>query len=212
LYSLGVTCLHLLTQVSPFDLYSIEEGDWVWRDFLVDNPVSDKLGNILDKLIESAIKRRYQTVNEVLQDISVGAQGLRPQGLNTQNPQPQGLNTPNQQPQTPTSIQNPVYSPQIKVNPSLPNTITENLPNNVKLEMVLIPAGSFMMGSNERNNEQPIHQVTLKAFYMGKYPITQAQYQAVMGNNPSYFKDAEKAPLNKGNLEEESFFTQIPPH
>ncbi len=41
-----------------------------------------------------------------------------------------------------------------------------------------------MMGSNEGKNEQPIHEVTLNAFYMGKYPITQAQYEAVMGNNP----------------------------
>jgi formylglycine-generating enzyme required for sulfatase activity len=57
----------------------------------------------------------------------------------------------------------------------------------VKLEMIKIPAGSFMMGSNERDDEKPIHRVTLKEFYLGKYPVTQEQWQAVMGNNPSYF-------------------------
>ena len=43
LYSLGVTCIHLMTQVSPFELFDIGEGAWVWQQFLVDNPVSDNL-------------------------------------------------------------------------------------------------------------------------------------------------------------------------
>ena len=75
---------------------------------------------------------------------------------------------------------------------------TEDLGNGVKLEMIYIPAGEFMMGSNESEYEQPIHKVTLSEFYLGKYPITQAQYQAVMGNNPSYFQSRNKAPLSKG--------------
>jgi formylglycine-generating enzyme required for sulfatase activity len=66
--------------------------------------------------------------------------------------------------------------------------ITEDLGDEVKLEMVYIPAGSFMMGSNKYPNESPIHQVTLRPFYMGKYPITQQQYQAIIGKNPSHFK------------------------
>ncbi|MGK7929881.1 MAG: SUMF1/EgtB/PvdO family nonheme iron enzyme [Microcystaceae cyanobacterium] len=194
LYSLGVTCLYLLTQVSPFDLYSVDEMDWVWRDFLNDNAVSDKLGKVLDKLVEGAVKRRYQTVEEVLNDISpVGAQGLRPsQGL---RPNTQPLPPPPPPPITPQPVTPPSPKPATIIQPatpSLPKTITETLPNNVKLEMVLIPAGSFMMGSNECEEEQPIHEVTLNAFYMGKYPITQAQYQAVMRNNPSYFKTKSK--------------------
>ena len=63
----------------------------------------------------------------------------------------------------------------------------------VKLEMVKIPAGAFMMGSpkNElgRRDNENLHQVTLtKDYLLGKYQVTQAQWQAVMGNNPSYFK------------------------
>ena len=65
---------------------------------------------------------------------------------------------------------------------------TEILPNNVRLEMVAIPSGELMMGSNEQNNEQPIHHVKIQSFYMSKYPITQAQYEAVMGKNTSRFK------------------------
>nr|WP_293161328.1 formylglycine-generating enzyme family protein [Okeania sp. SIO2C9] len=59
--------------------------------------------------------------------------------------------------------------------------------------MVYIPGGSFTMGSpdNEEGrekNEGPQHEVTLQPFYMSKYPITQQQYQVMMGNNPSNFR------------------------
>ncbi|WP_307786209.1 formylglycine-generating enzyme family protein [Okeania sp. KiyG1] len=64
---------------------------------------------------------------------------------------------------------------------------TEDLSNGIKLEMVYIPGGSFLMGNEEGKykHELPQHQVTLQPFYMSKYPITQAQYQAIMGENPS---------------------------
>jgi hypothetical protein len=54
---------------------------------------------------------------------------------------------------------------------------------------VAIPAGTFQMGSTAGSpNEQPVHQVTItQPFWMGKYEVTQAEYQAVMGSNPSYF-------------------------
>jgi len=70
----------------------------------------------------------------------------------------------------------------------------EDLGNGVVLEIVYIPGGTFMMGSFERN-ESPQHQVTVSAFYAGKYPITQAQWQAVMGKKPSLWK-GEKRPVN----------------
>ena len=55
---------------------------------------------------------------------------------------------------------------------------------------VKIPAGSFMIGSeNGESDEKPIHKVTISNdFYLGKYEVTQAQWQALMSNNPSYFK------------------------
>ncbi|MDM8558735.1 SUMF1/EgtB/PvdO family nonheme iron enzyme [Candidatus Parabeggiatoa sp. HSG14] len=59
--------------------------------------------------------------------------------------------------------------------------------------MVYIPGGTFMMGSlkNEKkryDDEGHQHEVTVKAFYMSKYPVTQAQWKTVMGNNPSFLK------------------------
>lgn len=68
------------------------------------------------------------------------------------------------------------------------NSIKEDLGNGVILELVKIPTGEFMMGSNNAEDEKPIHKVELKGFYMSKYPITQAQYEAIMDINPSHFK------------------------
>jgi len=65
------------------------------------------------------------------------------------------------------------------------------------LPMVSIPAGTFLMGSPDdelyrHDDEGPQHQVTLKAFQMSQTPITQAQWQAVMGNNPSYLRGEQR--------------------
>jgi formylglycine-generating enzyme required for sulfatase activity len=57
------------------------------------------------------------------------------------------------------------------------------------MEFVWVPGGCFMMGSNEGESfEKPIHQVCIRGYWLGKYEVTQAQYQKVMGVNPSDFK------------------------
>jgi len=65
-----------------------------------------------------------------------------------------------------------------------------------QIEMLLVPPGTFQMGCIMGSNqygcyklELPVHQVTLtNAFYLGRYEVTQAQWQATMGSNPSYFQ------------------------
>jgi formylglycine-generating enzyme required for sulfatase activity len=76
--------------------------------------------------------------------------------------------------------------------------------NGVEIAMVSIVGGTFLMGSPEDEAERiswegPQHQVTIEPFYMGKYPVTQAQWLAVMGSNPSRFKDGnwENRPVEK---------------
>ena len=69
------------------------------------------------------------------------------------------------------------------------------LKNSIGIEFASIPAGKFLMGSpeteKERNPMETQHEVTLtQGFWMGVYEVTQAQYQQVMGKNPSYFKGA----------------------
>jgi len=88
----------------------------------------------------------------------------------------------------------------------------EDLGNNISLEMVSIPGGTFMMGAaqNEANassDEYPQHPVNIAAFSMAKYPITQAQWEAIMGNNPSSFKGANR-PVNSVTWHEAQEFCQ----
>jgi formylglycine-generating enzyme required for sulfatase activity len=82
-----------------------------------------------------------------------------------------------------------------------PSELCLILPGDVPLELVLIPAGSFMMGSasdepGRLDCEGPEHQVTfVRPFYMGKYEVTQEQWEAVMESNPSYFKGGGSLPV-----------------
>ena len=73
--------------------------------------------------------------------------------------------------------------------------------NAANIEMLLVPAGIFTMGCststtypNCNSHETPLHQVTLSAFYMGRYEVTQAQWTAVIGSNPSYFQGQTNSP------------------
>ena len=74
------------------------------------------------------------------------------------------------------------------------NTITIPVKNGISIEMVKVEAGSFNMGAtpemeNPYDSEKPVHRVTLtNNYYVGKYEVTQALWQAVMGSNPSNFK------------------------
>jgi len=69
----------------------------------------------------------------------------------------------------------------------------EDLGSGVTLEMVEVPGGAFMMGSpasekDRSNDEGPQHRVTVPTFFMGRFEVTQAQWRAVMGGEPSNFK------------------------
>ena len=87
---------------------------------------------------------------------------------------------------------------------------TENLDNGVMIDMVAIPGGKFLMGSPEneegrKSDESPQHTVTIQPFFMGKFPVTQAQWRAVaafgkinidLKPNPSIYKGANR-PVEK---------------
>jgi WD40 repeat protein len=70
LYSLGVTCIHLLTGMHPFDLYSVGEDTWIWRDYLP-RSISGQLRRVLDKLLQRATSQRYRSATEVLQALQL---------------------------------------------------------------------------------------------------------------------------------------------
>lgn len=89
--------------------------------------------------------------------------------------------------------------------------------NSIGMEFVLIPAGDFLMGCSPGDNncnkeEKPAHNVKLtNDYYMGKYPVTQGQWKAVMGKNPSWFqrkrcpeknKNCDNYPVEQVNLDD----------
>ena len=94
----------------------------------------------------------------------------------------------------------------VVTNTTMRNAITASgLPWRVRdtfsnIEMLLVPAGTFTMGCSPSNqwgcysDENPTHQVTLSAFYIGRYEVTQAQWTAKMVSNPSYFSGYSDSP------------------
>ena len=87
--------------------------------------------------------------------------------------------------------------------------------NRYGIEMVYVPPGEFMMGAEHpahgrvqaNDTERPVHRVTIAyGFYMSRYEITQAQWYAVMGNNPSYFK-GQNLPVESVSLTSADRFT-----
>jgi len=76
--------------------------------------------------------------------------------------------------------------------------ITVELPGGATMEFVWIEPGTFLMGAPDseevaQSHEKPQHEVTItQGFYLGQYEITQGQWEAVMGSNPSYFLGANR--------------------
>jgi formylglycine-generating enzyme required for sulfatase activity len=231
LYSLGATCARLLTGCFPQpdeqgnykdDLYDQINLCWKWQEVLQRQgiKVSERLAKVLDKLLESSAKNRYQSAQEVLEDLNptVKSPVQFTPPVTVSPPVSQNL-TPTATPvkQTPTPSSNLII-PQTKrfkfetvtleltkawfsnklniktlTKKSAADYITLQLGGGVTLDLVAIPGGKFIMGSppNEKERqetESPQHEVTIPSFYLGKYPVTQAQWKAVMKSNPSRYK------------------------
>jgi formylglycine-generating enzyme len=85
-------------------------------------------------------------------------------------------------------------------------TITPPLPD---LDLCLVEGGELMMGDDngEYDDEKPAHRVRVSGFWIGKYPVTQRLWQAVMGNNPSNFK-GERRPVERVSWNDTQEFLQ----
>ena len=80
-------------------------------------------------------------------------------------------------------------------------------------EMVYVEGGTFVMGCTDEQNEcgnaeYPVHEVTVSSFYLGKYEVTQVLYEAVMGENPSDFKDCPNCPVESVSWSEAVAFAR----
>ena len=72
-YSLGATCVYLLTQIRPEDLYDPLAGQWLWREKLAQRgaAISDRIGQMLDKMLKDLVNDRYQTADEAMHDLRI---------------------------------------------------------------------------------------------------------------------------------------------
>lgn len=77
IYSLGVTCINLLTERSPFDSYDAHNAAWVWQQYLT-TPVSQELSSIINKMVATIPSQRYQNINQVLQALDFHSSALPP--------------------------------------------------------------------------------------------------------------------------------------
>lgn len=75
LYSLGLTCLHLLTGLSPFDLFDPVNNTWAWQEALA-QPASETLATLLNGLLQDALDQRFQSAAEVMQAMPNSARGV----------------------------------------------------------------------------------------------------------------------------------------
>jgi eukaryotic-like serine/threonine-protein kinase len=224
IYAVGMLGLQALTGIPPHELDDDEDGEAIWQDKV---SISSGFVKVLTRMVNSRASQRYQNAAEALEAMKLLSesennpinQPVKPTIIKNQPPNP-----PVNQPVSKTRV--------IPINPPLPlqifqfQTVTvdktgkvtkreqkqakhliEDLGNGVTLEMVEILGGTFMMGSSDYYvNQKPPHRVTVPSFFMGKYPVTQAQYQAIMkqgiigkifgGNSanpdPSYFKGANR--------------------
>ncbi len=72
LFALGATCVHLLTNITPDNLYDFQQDRWIWQDILAEEQrsVSVNLAEILNKMLQSDVKDRYQSAREILADLA----------------------------------------------------------------------------------------------------------------------------------------------
>ncbi len=191
LYSLAVTSVRLLTGHFPKsdgsdELFDTNTMEWQWRKYV---SLSQELTTILETMLQDIPAKRYQSATEVLAALT--------------NQKTIVISTPTNPLKPPANIQ-------VNINPQ--SSFTEDLGNGVKLEMIAIPGGTFLMGSPEneaerQDHESPQHQVTVPNFFMGKYPLTQAQYQAIMGKDPSNFKGNNR-PVEQVSWDDAVLFCQ----
>ena len=208
LYSLGASCIHLLTGTAPHTL-PLKDGEvWVehWQKHLPQT-LSDGLLAILDQLLQTDISERYTSALEVLRELRAVTQSTS--SPLPSSPSPSSL-SPQVSPVRPIQPPSDPPSKPLKQQPSKPsaptfqaevvqvdaqgqitdrqhhsiNYISEDLGKGLQLELVAIPSGQFTMGSppNElqrQSTEGPQHIVAVPEFYLGKFLVTQVQWRAI---------------------------------
>ena len=184
-YAVGMIGIQALTGIHPDDLLDDPStGEVSWRHLV--QRVDPKLADVLDRMVRDNFSNRYQNAGEALQALLFLSQ---PPGTPAPTPTPAPTLQRFDFEVVTVDVRGNISSRQHRQ----AQFISEDLGSGAILDMVAIPGGSFVMGSptseaERMENEGPPRTVNISPFFMGKYPVTQEQYQAVMGNNPSHFK------------------------
>jgi formylglycine-generating enzyme required for sulfatase activity len=184
-YALGVIWYQMLTG----DLLTGASADW--RDEIEDRHLPDDALRLLGSCLASKADKRPASAGVLAEEL---ARLNRPAAPPPPKPEPlvrpmsmlPPLVPPAPPPPPPIA---PKPKPLALPSRSLPKQIT----NIIGMKLVLIPAGTFLMGSppdetGRTADEGPQHEVTItRPFYLGIYPVTQMHYQLIMRTNPSHF-------------------------
>ncbi|PSB53611.1 protein kinase [filamentous cyanobacterium Phorm 6] len=212
IYAVGMIGIQALTGQAPYTLpEDPQTGEVIWRN---QAQVSNNLANVLDKMVRDHFSQRYQNAEQALQAIlSLSPPPTPPpptppptptvyQSLGNKSPQPVKISSNSLKTVQFETVTVNSKGQIIKRSQSQAQVFTETIVKDITLEMVSIPKGSFTMGApaSEAKSyyfERPQHQVTIKPFLLGKYPINQAQWAAVaklpkiqydLKPDPSHFK------------------------
>jgi eukaryotic-like serine/threonine-protein kinase len=179
IYAVGAIGVFAMTGIHPYHAeYDGSTQEMIWRD---KSTATDAFATVLTQMVKALPIDRFRDASAALAALN--------SLVTTQNP---SIPSPNLKTFTFETVKVDDQGSIIDRNVRSARYLTDNLGRGATLEMVFVPGGTFMMGSDESSEEQPIHLVSVPSFYIGKYPITQAQYQAIVGENPSYFKGADR--------------------
>jgi len=182
-YSLGVILFRMLTGFSLFDGHTYQLmtqhcSTPPRRPSEVRPDLDPRLDDLCLKAVAKQPAERYQSAKEFASAI---AAHLRP----------------------------PVSTSVVPVARRPGETVEFPLPQGLRMVFCWIPPGTAMLGSPEseeyRADIEPEHEYTSQGFWLGKYPVTQSEWQAVMGNNPSCFQVGEGRPHNVQRLDTSRF-------
>ncbi|MFN6460306.1 MAG: protein kinase domain-containing protein [Nostoc sp. DedVER02] len=154
IYSLGATCINLLTARSPFDSYDTHNDAWVWQQYLK-TPVSKELSHILNKMLESIPIRRYQTVDEVLNDLNHQSQVIATPAISQKS-------IPQSPPNSPATFVSPSPS---QIENELEELKTQFLGGNKPQPNKIQPTNPTSQPTNKSKLDEELEE--LKAKYLG---------------------------------------------
>ena len=167
-YALAATLYKLLTGITPPEAIDVQE-DGLPVDALLNKKVSEPVCLAIAQAMKGR-KERTQSIELFLKSLS-----------HSQVNDEQTVSVPSEPAEKPISD----------------GIVTSFSVNDVRFEMVSVEGGTFTMGATKEQgsradaDEKPAHQVMLSSYMIGKTQVTQELWEAVMGSNPSYFKDAK---------------------